>query len=185
MCGFAGIVSTNGAKIDAAIVDRMSNSLRHRGPDDEGSFVDGAVGLGFRRLSILDLSPSGHQPMVSRDGRYVLVYNGEIYNYIEIKQELQAKGYEFRSSGDTEVLLNAYDAWGTDCLYKFNGMWAFLIYDTAKRVIFGSRDRFGVKPLYCYRSKDVMLFASEIKAILNSGYYSVKTNWRVASMFLV
>jgi len=185
MCGLAGIVSTNGAKIDAAIVDRMSNSLRHRGPDDEGSYVDGAVGLGFRRLSILDLSASGHQPMISDNGRYVLVYNGEIYNYIELRKELQDRGYRFRSSGDTEVLLNAYDAWGKDCLHKFNGMWAFIIYDTLKKVIFGSRDRFGVKPLYCYRSKEVMLFASEIKAILSSGYYSEGVNWRVASMFLI
>ena len=185
MCGLAGVIALNGGRVDPIAVKRMADSLRHRGPDDEGILVQGAVGFGFRRLAILDLSPSGHQPMVSQDGRYVLVYNGEIYNYIELRRELQAQGYQFRSSGDTEVLLNAYDAWGTDCLHKFNGMWAFLIYDTHKKIIFGSRDRFGIKPLYRYRARNLVLFASEIKAILSSGHYCEGTNWNVASRFLV
>ena len=185
MCGLAGIISLNGGPIDLRVLYRMTNSMIHRGPDDAGTFVEGAVGLGFRRLAILDLSPSGHQPMVSQDGRHVVVYNGEIYNYVELRRELQALGYQFRSSGDTEVLLNAYSAWGKDCLQKFNGMWAFLIYDMHKQVLFGSRDRFGVKPLYRYQNGDLVLFASEIKAILGSGYCSVDINWRTASKFLI
>ncbi|MEI2717264.1 MAG: hypothetical protein V9E98_09765, partial [Candidatus Nanopelagicales bacterium] len=113
--------------------------------------LDGAVGMGFRRLSILDLSEAGHQPMVSEDGQYVLVFNGEIFNYVELRSELRQLGYQFRSSGDSEVLLAAYREWGRECLSKLNGMWAFVIYDRRHRLIFGSRDRFGVKPLYYSR----------------------------------
>src|SRR5262245_34484373 len=185
MCGLVGMMTFRGEKVNPSTIDRMANALRHRGPDDAGNFVQGPVGLGFRRLSILDLSPSGHQPMMSQDGRYVLVYNGEIYNYVELRQELAQLGYTFRSSGDTEVLLCAYAAWGKNCLPKLNGMWAFLIYDTLTGVLFGSRDRFGVKPLYRYQAGDCMVFASEIKAILSSGCYSAETNWPVAFRFLV
>ena len=185
MCGLAGIVALHGGRVESAVIERMAEVLRHRGPDDSGSFVQGGVGLGFRRLSILDLSPSGHQPMASSDGRYVIVFNGEIYNYVELRKELTKLGFAFRSSGDTEVLLSAYAAWGRDCLAKLNGMWAFLIYDTARGVLFGSRDRFGVKPLYRYHTGDRVLFASEIKAILSSGYCAAETNWRAVSSFLI
>ena len=148
-------------------------------------YVAGAVGLGSLRLSILDLSDMGHQPMLSPDGQVVLVFNGEIYNYIELRAELQALGHVFRSSGDTEVLLHAYLRWGTECLNRLNGMWAFLIYDIRQRKLFGSRDRFGEKPLYYYRGHDAIFFGSEIKAILASGVYQGRQNWgKVAELLL-
>ena len=185
MCGIAAIIGLEGRKVDAAALERMAFSLQHRGPDDKGIYINGSIGFGFRRLSILDLSPSGHQPKVSRDGKKVLVFNGEIYNYIELREELVALGHTFESNGDTEVLLAAYSEWGVDCLPKLNGMWAFLIYDVAENKVFGSRDRFGVKPLFRYSSGNIVLFGSEIKAILNSGYYQSKINWEVAARFLV
>jgi len=163
----------------------MAQSLLHRGPDDGGVYLDGSVGLGFRRLSILDLSDAGHQPMVSKDGRYVLVFNGEIFNYIELRTELRELGYQFQSSGDSEVLLAAYRQWGADCLPKLNGMWAFIIYDRRHRRLFGSRDRFGVKPLYYSRDHDIVQFASEIKALRASGYGRSDINWRTAARFLL
>jgi asparagine synthase (glutamine-hydrolysing) len=170
MCGIAIAIGLNGRPIERVAVERMAKSLLHRGPDDGGIYLDGAVGMGFRRLSILDLSEAGHQPMVSEDGQYVLVFNGEIFNYVELRSELRQLGYQFRSSGDSEVLLAAYREWGRECLSKLNGMWAFVIYDRRHRLIFGSRDRFGVKPLYYSRTSDVMQFASEIKALRASGY---------------
>jgi asparagine synthase (glutamine-hydrolysing) len=185
MCGFVGMVALSGAKAVPSVIQQMTAVLRHRGPDDEGMYISGPVGFGFRRLSILDLSPAGHQPMFGRDGRIVIVFNGEIYNYIELRQELEALGHKFDSSGDTEVLLRAYLEWGRDCVNKLNGMWAFLIYDVEQGKIFGSRDRFGKKPLYRYRSGDLIFFASEIKAILVSGYYQGGTNWHMVSKFLL
>lgn len=185
MCGLAAMMRLDGCPVDPETVNRMADAMRHRGPDDEGTFVHGVVGFGFRRLAILDLSPAGHQPMTSTDGRYVIIFNGEIYNYVELRRELEALGYRFRSSGDTEVLLNAYMAWGKECLAKLNGMWAFLIYDTHQYTVFGSRDRFGVKPLFYYRTDDFVLFASEIKGILASGYYTSRVNWRTTAQFLI
>jgi asparagine synthase (glutamine-hydrolysing) len=185
MCGFVGIVGLNGVHVDARVIEAMAAAQRHRGPDDEGIYVSDHVGLGFRRLAILDLSTAAHQPMFSRDGQLVLVYNGEIYNYIELRQELEALGHRFDSSGDTEVLLHSYQQWGSDCLHRLNGMWAFLIYDIRRKRIFGSRDRFGKKPLYYYRTRDLIVFGSEIKAILASGYYCGGTNWRKAASFLL
>jgi len=163
----------------------MINAMVHRGPDDEGMYVSDAVALGFRRLSILDLTPSGHQPMSTADGAVTLVFNGEIYNYIELRAELKARGRTFNSSGDTEVLLQAYCEWGVDCLPKLNGMWAFLIYDKRRQLIFGSRDRFGMKPLYRYQDARAVLFASEIKGICASGLYGKATNWRTAARYLL
>ena len=171
MCGFAGMVGFDGAPIDQDALQRMGAVLSHRGPDDVGLFVASGVGLVFRRLSILDISASGHQPMISDDGAYVVVFNGEIYNFLELRQELESLGWHFRSSGDTEVLLTAYRQWGADCVSKFNGMWAFLIHDSRRGVVFGSRDRLGVKPLYRYRTSTHLYFASEIKAIRASGVY--------------
>ena len=179
------MVAINGGKADPSVVEKMTSALVHRGPDGAGAYADGPVAFGFRRLSILDLSHAGDQPMISADGQTVLVFNGEIYNYIELRQELMARGHVFHSTGDTEVLLMAYREWGKDCVQKLNGMWAFLIYDLQRGIIFGSRDRFGVKPLYRYRHKDFWLFGSEIKAILRSGYYSAEINWRVSSRFLL
>jgi len=120
-------------------------------------------------LAILDLSQAGAQPMFSENQNIVLVFNGEIFNYVELRDILKTRGHYFRSSGDAEVLLHCYEEWGTEFLHKLNGMWSFLIYDVKKKIVFGSRDRFGVKPFYQYRTKDLVLFGSEIKSILHSG----------------
>ena len=174
-----------GRPADAAVLSRMARSIAHRGPDDSGLYLHQQVGFGFRRLAILDLSPTGHQPMRSDDGQLVIVFNGEIYNYLELRDELRAAGYCFRSTSDTEVLLAAYRRWGVECLAKLNGMWAFVIHDRRRGVLFGARDRFGVKPLFVHRSKDCWLFASEVKAILASGLYVRETNWQVSADFLL
>ena len=186
MCGFAGVVSVDGAPIDAGTLHRMGGVLAHRGPDDMGIHVAPGVGFVFRRLSILDISASGHQPMVSDDGGYVVVFNGEIYNFVELRRELESLGWHFRSTGDTEVLLTAYRQWGAECVSRFNGMWAFLIHDRRRGVVVGSRDRMGVKPLYRYRTKSHVYFASEIKAIRASGAYAggLRSD-KVAEMLLV
>jgi asparagine synthase (glutamine-hydrolysing) len=173
------------APANASVIERMTASLRHRGPDGAGVYIAGPVGFGFRRLSILDLSPAADQPMSSDDGQVTLVFNGEIFNYIELRHELEALGYKFRSTGDTEVLLHAYRQWGRECVHRFNGMWAFVIYDRQRACLFGSRDRFGIKPLYLYRAADSFLFASEIKAILCSGLYQPSPNWQVIASFLL
>ena len=163
MCGIAGF-----SWRDERLVQAMMDTLRHRGPDDEGSYADENVSLGHRRLSIVDLSELGHQPMVyERAGRRVIVtFNGEIFNYRDVRQVLEAKGFAFRSGSDTEVILASYLEWGSECVHQFNGMWAFVVYEPAVRQLFLSRDRFGEKPLH-YRLVDgKLIFASEIKAIL-------------------
>jgi asparagine synthase (glutamine-hydrolysing) len=187
MCGIAAVVATNGGSPDAGMLKRMTDSLFHRGPDDEGMYLDGAVGLGFRRLAIIDVSLDSHQPMVSDDQGLVIVFNGEIYNYIELREELIGYGHVFRTQGDTEVLLHAYQQWGKDCLSRLNGMWAFLIHDRRKRIVFGARDRFGVKPLYYFKAPQRILFASEIKGILASGMYGsdINIHWPTAAIFLL
>jgi len=186
MCGFSVALRLGPGIADLGeVVERMTEVIRHRGPDDEGTFLSGPVAMGFRRLSILDLSPLGHQPMLSDEGQVVLVFNGEIYNYLELRSELLALGHRFKSTGDTEVLLHAYLQWGTDCVNKFNGMWAFVIYDRREGKLFGSRDRFGIKPLYRYRAADCWLFGSEIKAIRASGLCEDEINWPVAADYLI
>ena len=185
MCGIAVAIGLNGRTIERSAVERMADSLFHRGPDDSGIYLDASVGMGFRRLSILDLSEAGHQPMVTADQQYVLVFNGEIFNYVELRSELRVLGYQFRSSGDSEVLLAAYREWGRECLSRLNGMWAFVIFDRRRRCLFGSRDRFGVKPLYVSREGGVVQFASEIKALRASGYLRTGINWNTAAAFLL
>lgn len=165
MCGISGIINFNNNTVKEKEIKLMMHKMKHRGPDDEGVFIDNNVGLGFVRLSILDLSPDGHQPMYSNDERYTIIYNGEVYNYIEIREELSSK-YTFKSGTDTEVVLAAYQEWGEKCLEKFNGMFAFVIYDSKHKKVFGARDRFGIKPFYYYKDKDRFIFASEIKCIL-------------------
>jgi asparagine synthase (glutamine-hydrolysing) len=163
VCGIAGF-----SWADERLLKVMTDSLRHRGPDDEGYFVDGEVSLGHRRLSIIDLSMLGHQPMeYERDGRRAIVtFNGEIFNFREVRTALEGKGYRFQSESDTEVILAGYLEWGQECVHRFNGMWAFALYDEAAGKVFLSRDRFGEKPLH-YRLVDgKLIFASEIKAIL-------------------
>src|SRR5512138_987828 len=167
MCGIAGIWHLRKEKLDISKLTRFTNSLSHRGPDDGSYWIDssGYLGLGHRRLSILDLSPSGNQPMTYADGRFKIIYNGEIFNFLELKKELESKKYQFITTSDTEVILAAYDCWGKDCLDKFNGMWAFAIWDELKQSLFLARDRFGIKPLYySYRSNDSFSFASETYA---------------------
>lgn len=182
MCGFVAWVGRSGAA-DRQAVARMLGVIHHRGPDDEGTFFSGPVGFGFRRLSILDLSPAGHQPMQTPDGRHTIVFNGEIYNFVELRAELSALGHRFISGSDTEVLLHAYTAWGGDCVHRFNGMWSFLIHDKETGTVFGARDRFGMKPLYWHATPEAFLFASEIKSIRASGHYRGDLNWATCARF--
>src|SRR5262245_6965420 len=135
MCGIAGIVARRHVIDLDCVVKGMADRARHRGPDDHGSYVEGRVALGHRRLSIVDVSRLGHQPMISADRRYIITFNGEIYNFRDLKSELMKLGYDFRSGTDTEVILHAYAAWGTACLSRFNGMWAFAIYDRVAETI--------------------------------------------------
>src|SRR5690606_12824728 len=167
MCGIAGIVQFNNESPKEASLKEMMRQMKHRGPNDEGVFVEGAVGLGFVRLSIIDLSPDGHQPMVSGDGRYVLVFNGELFNYLELRKELQEQGVVFKTKTDTEVLLNAYIFWKEDCLDHFNGMWSMVIYDRQEQTIFASRDRYGIKPFYFIQNEDYFAFCSEIPPLFS------------------
>ena len=174
MCGIAGFVARSFQPALQQALARALDRLRHRGPDDAGlttlpaTPVDGAActGLGNRRLAILDLSPASHQPMVSRDGRWTLVYNGELYNYRELRTELERLGRSFRSDGDTEVLLSAFAEWGTAALPRLVGMFAFAIHDRLERRITLARDPFGIKPLYYATAGDTLVFASEIAALL-------------------
>jgi len=165
MCGIAGIINLNNKPVEESRIRLMMNKIKHRGPDDEGVFIDNNFGLGHVRLSIQDLSMAGHQPMFSNDKRYSIIFNGEIYNFIELRNELEEK-YIFKTKTDTEVILAAYQEWGEDCLNKFNGDWAFVIYDSIKKEFFGARDRYGIKPFYYYLDKNELIFASEIKAII-------------------
>jgi asparagine synthase (glutamine-hydrolysing) len=186
MCGIAGILALGDAAVDRSALDRMGSVMTHRGPDDAGIYASANVGFAFRRLSILDVSDCGHQPMISEDGNYVLVFNGEIYNFLELRRELEALGWRFTSTGDTEVLLAAYRQWGPHCVARFNGMWAFLIHDVRRGVMCGSRDRMGVKPLFRYRTSTHVYFASEIKAIRASGAHAGGLRWdKVADFLLV
>ncbi|MDK2042287.1 asparagine synthase (glutamine-hydrolyzing) [Aliarcobacter butzleri] len=165
MCGISGIINKNSLKVERNEIQKINDLISHRGPDDEGFYFEKNFAFGHRRLSILDLSSDGHQPMYYLD-RYVITYNGEVYNYLEIKDELMKDGYRFTSHTDTEVILASYDKWGKDCVCKFNGMWAFAIYDKEKEIIFCSRDRFGVKPFYYTQVKDKFVFGSEIKQLI-------------------
>jgi asparagine synthase (glutamine-hydrolysing) len=178
-------MSFAGTAPDPGAIERMTELVAHRGPDDVGYFFDRNVAFGFRRLSILDLGRSGHQPMISHDGRFVIVYNGEIYNYVELRDALRNCGHQFGSTGDTEVLLTAFQEWGTDCLQRLNGMWSFLVYDKQTQRMFGARDRFGVKPLYVHRTRDAVLLASEIKSIRDGGLTNLSVDWKTAASFLV
>lgn len=166
MCGVAGLVHTDGASASPLVLQRMTDAIAHRGPDGQGQWTDGPVGLGHRRLSIIDLSPAGHQPMVSPDHRFVLSYNGEIYNFRELRAELEAEGCWFRSQTDSEVVLHALARWGTSAIARFNGMFAFALWDRTERRLLLARDRYGIKPLYTYRQGGLLAFSSEQKAIL-------------------
>ncbi|MGI9146228.1 MAG: asparagine synthase (glutamine-hydrolyzing) [Chloroflexota bacterium] len=182
MCGIAGIYCFNRQAVPAqsmAALEAMAAVQHHRGPDARGQTTLGCCALTSQRLSILDLSPLGHMPMRSDDGRLALVTNGEIYNYVEIRDELRGLGHVFRSDGDTEVMLRAYQEWGAACVERFVGMWAFALFDTLDDTLLLCRDRLGVKPLYVHRTPERLVFASEIKAIvtyLRQVGESVRTN---------
>jgi asparagine synthase (glutamine-hydrolysing) len=165
MCGICGIFQNSAQAIDEELLDGMTASLRHRGPDGIGRFVDGAIGLGHRRLSIIDVE-GGAQPMTNEEGNVHIILNGEIYNYVELRRELVSFGHTFKTRSDTEVIVHAYEQWGTDCLQRFNGIFAFALWDGARRTLFLARDHLGVKPLYYTTVGDRLLFASEIKALL-------------------
>ena len=166
MCGIAGLIELYGDAVSPVILQRMSDAIAHRGPDGEGHWIEGPVGFGHRRLAIIDLSPGGHQPMISADHRYVITYNGEIYNFRELRAELQAAGYWFRSQSDTEVLLHALAHWGPEGLVRLNGMFALALWDRKERRLLLARDRYGINPLYVAQQNGRLLFASEQKAIL-------------------
>jgi asparagine synthase (glutamine-hydrolysing) len=167
MCGIAGIFNRNGEPVSQVVLRKMTDAIAHRGPDGEGFYVDSFLGLGHRRLAILDLSPAAHQPMATEDGDYVVTYNGEIYNYQELRVELEGLGHRFRSRTDTEVVLHAYAQWGADCVRRFNGMFAFALWDRTRQELFLARDRYGIKPLYYILAGPILIFASEQKAILS------------------
>ncbi|MEO0896479.1 MAG: asparagine synthase (glutamine-hydrolyzing) [Bacteroidota bacterium] len=182
MCGIAGIALHDTRRDLNAVLRKMTDHMAHRGPDGEGVWTEGNIGLGHRRLSILDLSEAGAQPMEDPQARYVLSFNGEIYNYQEIKTEL--KEYSFSSTGDTEMILAAYDKWGPDCLLRFNGMFAIAIWDRHKKELFLARDRMGIKPVYMYQANGTFLFASEIRSLLQSGEVPAKLNRDALSEYL-
>lgn len=166
MCGIAGIFNLDGQGASSALLRKMTDSISHRGPDGEGFYVDRFVSLGHRRLAIIDLTPSGHQPMVTADGLYAITYNGEIYNFQELRQELESLGHSFASRTDSEVALKAYVQWGGECVKRFNGMFAFAIWDKTRQELFLARDRYGIKPLYYTFRENTFIFASEQKAIV-------------------
>jgi len=165
MCGITGIIYLDGAPVSPVVLQRMTDAIAHRGPDGEGHWIEGNVGLGHRRLAIIDLSPAGHQPMISADHRHVLSYNGEIYNHRELRAELEAAGFWFRSRTDTEVVLHALAHWGHEALLRFNGMFALALWDRKEKKLLLARDRYGIKPLYYTRQGDTFAFGSEQKVI--------------------
>src|SRR5579872_4847837 len=173
MCGIFGYVVSGAAHEDRPSLRRAIQNLKHRGPDGDGSFVDDKAdpvcGLAHARLAIIDLSPNARQPMSSGDGRFTLVFNGEIYNYRRIREELVSRGSRFRSTSDTEVLLEGYATWGCDVLSRLRGMFAFAIWDARERSLFLARDPLGVKPLYVARTPRGVLFASELRTLLRTG----------------
>ncbi|WP_459925909.1 asparagine synthase (glutamine-hydrolyzing) [Desulfatiferula olefinivorans] len=168
--------------VNVAMVEKATNSMAHRGPDDSGYYINGNTGLGHRRLSIIDLA-SGHQPMTNEDGNVVVVFNGEIYNFKEIQTDLLARGHCFHTDCDTEVIVHAYEEWGTECLKKFNGMFAFVVFDKKRQRLWIVRDRLGIKPLYYFYDKEVFICASEVKAILKTGFVKSVMNENVLDAF--
>jgi asparagine synthase (glutamine-hydrolysing) len=192
MCGIAGVYNLTGEPATSGLLKNMTDVIAHRGPDDDGYYTDGPVGLGHRRLAIIDLSPTGRQPMSNEAGDVVLIHNGEIYNYQELRVELEKLGWRFRSQSDTEVIIHAYEQWGEQCVERFNGMFAFALYDGRQRRtgpngdsrrLFIARDRYGIKPLYYYQKDGAFLFASEIKALLKHPALQVRVCYPALSEY--
>lgn len=185
MCGICGILDfSDNIHIDEELLLKMTQTLHHRGPDDLGTYTERPVGLGHTRLSILDLSQAGHQPMLSKNRQVVLAYNGEIYNFPELRAELQNLGHQFISNSDTEVVLTAYEQWGTDSFARFEGMFAFAIWDKTKGELHLARDVFGIKPFYYAALPKGIIFGSEVKAILASGQLSAEMEMQSLSEYL-
>lgn len=176
MCGIAGFVNFDGRPVSSSLLKKATDAISHRGPDGEGQWIDDNVGLGHRRLSIIDLSSAGQQPMISNDNRYVLTYNGEIYNFRELRAELQTEGAKFRSQTDSEVVLNAFAFWGKDAVIKFNGMFALALYDRQTKKLLLVRDRYGIKPLYYARQGHCFSFGSEQRAITGNQHFKQNLN---------
>src|SRR5215210_2413410 len=165
MCGIVGIVRNDGKPVDEQLLSRMNNAIRHRGPDDDGFYINGPVGLGMRRLAIIDLK-SGAQPIHNQDRSSWIVFNGEIYNYLELREKLEKLGHQFYTDSDTEAIVHAYEAYGTDCPKHLRGMFAFAIWDERKGELYLARDRVGKKPLLYARAGDDFIFGSEFTALL-------------------
>lgn len=176
MCGITGVFNVDGQSVSVAVLKRMTDIIRHRGPDGEGFWTGEYVGFGHRRLAIIDPSPLGHQPMRTPGGELVITYNGEIYNFQELRVELESLGHAFRSQCDTEILLHAWLEWGGACLTRLNGMFAFAVWDTREQRLHLVRDRYGIKPLYYWWNGHTMLFASEVKALLEHPEVSAKVS---------
>ncbi|VIO76697.1 Asparagine synthetase [glutamine-hydrolyzing] 1 [Bradyrhizobium ivorense] len=187
MCGIAGIVNLRGNPVEPAEIERLRGLIAHRGPFGEGSWFNARRNLAFghRRLAVIDPTEGGRQPMTSGDGRHVIVYNGEIYNFLELRRELEAKGATFRSQSDTEVILAAWQAWGEDMLARFNGEWALAIYDTTTDELFLARDHFGIKPLQYALTSERFVFASEQRALARSGLVDAAIDVDVARRLLL
>lgn len=184
MCGICGIVDYSGSSIEGDTLWQMTETLKHRGPDDSGVELFENVGLGHRRLSIIDLTSAGHQPMLSEDGNFALVYNGELYNFQELRRRLEGDGVVFRSRSDTEVVLKAYIRWGTNSFSMFKGMFALAVWDKTAQRLHMARDRFGIKPLYYYPFKSGVVFGSEIKSLIPSKRVRLEVDWQGLHEFL-
>ena len=182
MCGFVGF--TNHINNAGQVIGDMMEAIRHRGPDAGGKYVDADIALGHRRLSIIDISAQGNQPLYSEDGKLVLCFNGEIYNYQEIRAELIGKGYHFATNTDSEVLIYGYREYGTALLEKLRGMFAFVIWDKETKTLFGARDFFGIKPLYYATMNGTLLFGSEIKAFLKHPAFVKELNTAALEEYL-
>ncbi|MCX8056410.1 MAG: asparagine synthase (glutamine-hydrolyzing) [Ignavibacteria bacterium] len=186
MCGICGIISFDNSTIDEKILVQMRDEMKHRGPDDEGIFInpEGKVGFGFRRLAIIDLSPVANQPMSNHDKSVWIVFNGEIYNHLEVRKELEQKGYKYKSRSDTETIIYAYEEYGIDFIHKLNGMFAIAIWDEREKLFIAYRDRIGKKPFYYTFQNGKFIFASEIKSILKTPYVKKEINLNSLSHYL-
>lgn len=184
MCAILTIMRFDGGRVEAESVLRMRDSMRHRGPDDAGIFLEHDVGLAHRRLSIIDLSEHGKQPLMNENGTVVLVFNGEIYNYVELRRALKERGHRFASCSDSEVIVHQYEEDGSDCVRKFIGMFSFVLFDRKRRELIAARDRLGIKPLYYYKDHKQVLFASEVKALLENDDLTVAPDYQGLSDYL-
>lgn len=173
MCGITGVFNLDGQPVATGLLKRMTDAIAHRGPDGEGHYTDGGIGLGHRRLSIIDLSAAAHQPMGNETGDVVMIYNGEIYNFQSLRVELESKGHQFHSNTDSEVIVHGYEEWGDACVERFNGMFAFVLWDRPRRRLFAARDRYGIKPLYYWFDGQTLLFGSEVKALMQHPKFTV------------